>query len=551
MTAPVEFAIPAPYDASFTHGELAIGSSAAVVAGLTTYYLARWLPLPSGIYTLTAVTDDAATWWLDDGVTFLADTRIGDGVVSYEIFIPEGARRLDVILQNMSVGTSLCYLAFNLSRDGAVVFTSSAEDWVIDDARIPDADLGPAPDLRFILPVWSIFPNWATPITERLEWLTDIMESEKSDEQRRSLRLEPRRSLEMSFLRQGPTRTRMDNFITAVGEDKIVVPVFIEQFKMKVDTPIGATSVTLPPFSLDARDFRDEDVCMFSLGVPGQYELVQIDSLNNTTGVITFKDATLTAWPAGSRIIPMRIARLLDTPAITGRTDNVGTATLRFSFDESEQAVAPAWLDGLHVWPFKIDYSANIETNYNRLTFVLDNQIASPTVFDYGRLARIGMNTACKFFGRSNVKALRQFLGAVRGRSQRFWMPTFMQDLVPAANIAGDVFVAEETGFVELFTSPQLVRMYLAVEFYDGTPTIYRRITGVTQLGDTEVYGLDSSWPEIQLSNVRRVGFMMPTRFDQDGFELTHHTDDAAAVAVNFVTMTVDSIEGMPALTEE
>lgn len=545
MVAPVEFPVPAPEGSSFTNGELAIGPSASAVAGLTIYYLARWLRLRSGIYTIKAYVDDAAVWQLNGGFTYLTSTTKADGVVEYTVFVPEDTERFDITLNNMSTTPSLCYLAFSLWTGGALVYASSAEDWVIKSTPITDADLGPAPDVRLGLPVWSVLPNWQNGITERLEWLTDVLVSETSVEQRRSLRPQPRRSLECGFMRAGAHRERIDSFCAGIGQDRFTLPVFFEQARVTSNIPFGSSTVNIA--NPDLREFEADDVCMLTEGDPDRYELVQIDSINLGTGAITLKAPTAFAWSKGARIIPTRVVRLMDAPQYSARTDDVAVATIRFTFDSPDQVMTPDWLNAKHVFPFAIDYAQNVDSTYNRQTVVLDNMVASPMVFDYGRRARIGLKTGATFFGRANLKLLRQFLGMVRGRAQRFWMPSFMHDIKPVAPLTGTTIEAAKTGFAESFVSPQEARTFIAVFFYDDTPTIYRRLTGVATGIDRDVYGIDSAWPTIDMAQVRRISFMVPSRFDQDGFELQHRSDEARAVAVNFITMSADH-DGMPSL---
>ena len=67
------------------------------------------------------------------------------------------------------------------------------------------------------LPIWTFRPNWSGGVTERLEWLTDVLPSRVGAEQRRGLRLSPRRSLEFQLLLHGEERTFFDLMLQALG----------------------------------------------------------------------------------------------------------------------------------------------------------------------------------------------------------------------------------------------------------------------------------------------------------------------------------------------
>ncbi|AGF89702.1 hypothetical protein SP099_00290, partial [Salmonella phage FSL SP-099] len=72
-------------------------------------------------------------------------------------------------------------------------------------------------DVRLTYPVFLPLPNWKDGVTERIEWQTDVMISESGAEQRRPIRLHPRRSFEATFLRWEEKRTLLDTTIAGVG----------------------------------------------------------------------------------------------------------------------------------------------------------------------------------------------------------------------------------------------------------------------------------------------------------------------------------------------
>ena len=67
------------------------------------------------------------------------------------------------------------------------------------------------------LPLWTFPPNWNSPIKETLEWLTDVLQSPSGAEQRRALRLAPRRSFTFEVLVHQAQRTRADLWAHVLG----------------------------------------------------------------------------------------------------------------------------------------------------------------------------------------------------------------------------------------------------------------------------------------------------------------------------------------------
>jgi hypothetical protein len=69
----------------------------------------------------------------------------------------------------------------------------------------------------------------------------------------------------------------------------------------------------------------------------------------------------------------------------------------------------------------------------------------------------------------------------------------------------------------------------------------------VERVGNVEQFTFDNPLPTIPSNEVSRIEFMVPSRFDQDGFELHHKVDNSAAVSMSVVTRSVDGA-GMPPL---
>src|SRR3546814_9546243 len=78
-------------------------------------------------------------------------------------------------------------------------------------------------------PVWSIRPNWREGVLERLEWLTDVLSSTIGVEQRRALRVSPRRYIEITVNPTGNERSFLDLVLHKMGSDKWLFPLWWDQ----------------------------------------------------------------------------------------------------------------------------------------------------------------------------------------------------------------------------------------------------------------------------------------------------------------------------------
>lgn len=229
-TPAIEISIPSDeVAAQFTDGETAVASDSTGIQAVR--YMAKWINLLGGIYTLKLWGADIVTAYIGmEGVSVRRIATAIDSMIEADFFTHPGQQRLDVSLN--TVTSDRPYFVLSLWQGGKLVYASSANGWVYSTTGIADADVPSASDARLILPVWTVSPNWATSVMERLSWSTQILPSETDSEQRRSLRRHPRRSMEASFLRHGPQAQRIDTFLSGVGRKSFLVPLWFEQLRL-------------------------------------------------------------------------------------------------------------------------------------------------------------------------------------------------------------------------------------------------------------------------------------------------------------------------------
>ena len=549
VTPVYEFTVPAPHGASFVNGEKALSVATPInnTAPRTTYRLARWFDFEGGAYTIKAVADDAAFWYasvdsLNPRAVF--SNQLGQGVVQSTVFLPRGRRRLDIVLTNLSTAASPCYAAFSLWKDGLLIYASTASGWVFDTELIPDSAIPNIADSRLSLRVFSVLPNWASGLTERIEWVSEVMPSEADVEQRRSTRRFPRRSLEASFARHDITRARLDAFLSGAGRDEVLVPLWHEQYVLP--TTLGAT-LTFPADSLSMREFSAGDLVIAMNKDAADYELLTVESADLNTDTITFASAPIRTWVAGCRVIPLRVGQMLESVSMQSLTDNAATVQLRFFLKEHLTWPAPSWGGCSAIFRFPVNRASPLSLSFDRSTHTIDNDFGRVEVTDASFQTRIGTRFSLILRGRSNVFKFRQFIAQARGRTTRFWMPTLSRDLIAQDNFAPDYFDVKKVGLTDYVRSAQGARSTVAIKFNNGRATVYRRVLGVEYAGQSERVYVSPNMPPISLSEVDNIGFVVPSRFDQDGFELQHPVDDSAVVQVGLVTRS-STPEGMPPL---
>lgn len=415
--------------------------------------------------------------------------------------------------------------------------------------------LGAPADPRRDYPVFSTLPNWKNGVTERLEWLTEVLSSEASVEQRRSLRRWPRRSFEASFLRAYNGRSRLDMFLAGIGKRQCLVPLWHEQFTLK--TPFGSDGyVEFDPGTVSMSEWAVGDLVMITTGEDSVYAVLHVSAVSLPGNAITLNALTsVGAWPQGSRIIPLRVARVLDQATVESVADRVGASQVRFELSDADPRFTGSWNYCSPLWRIKPDRKVALKSDYSRSDYTLDFNAGVVAVTDVGNRVEVSQSMGLKFFSRTALWEFRQFLYNARGRLHRFYVPSFTSDIVPLGDIAGTEFDAEMNGFSEYMRDPQEARLIIGIYFDDGRPPLYRTITNIVpklssnapfqQVG--ERFTLDKALPALNKRDIDKISFVAPSRFDQDAVEIQHYIAGCTAVSSSVVTRSVIAA-GMPPL---
>ncbi len=546
VTNAFEYAVPSPYDASFENDERAIGVAATIggAAGRTIFHLSKWFDLEGGQYTLKVVADDAATVFIgptQGNMKTVGSVALSAGVTYLSAYIPRGRQRMDVLLTNLSTGSTPCYFAFSLWLNDKVVYSSEGDGWVFDTATIPDASVPSPGDKVLTYPVFSVLPDWRDGITERLEWNTQVLSSETDIEQRRALRRYPRRSIEASFVDTNVRRSRLNNFGMAALNRPILVPLWFEQWKL---TDTLGTAIVFPEGTLVMRDFTAGEYVLAMDTDPANYEILKIESVNHSTDTLTFVEGPTKTWEKGSRVMPLRVAVVRESPTLENVTDRAGTTRIRFMLDEPCKWPSGAWGYCVPVFDFKFNRGDSLSMQWEQTVFVLDNDTGLVDITNPSNRTRAVSRVPLTLIGREKVYSLRQFMAQSRGRLERFWFPSLTSDVHPVGNFSGGFMDAKNSGAVDYFRTQPETRMMIAVVFKDRRPNVYRRVSDIVESFSGERYYFETDVPPITLSEVERVMFVMPVRFDQDAFEL-HHLVDGSAAVKSTVVLRSTSIEDL------
>lgn len=374
--------------------------------------------------------------------------------------------------------------------------------------------------------VWPFPHNWIEDVSETLQFLTDVLASPLGYEQRRALRLSPRRFFETTILVTEEERTFFDLAVMKTGGKPWLIPLW--PLGSRLDTPATAGDSTIY-LDTTGREFLDGGQALIRLD-PFNYAVVDITTVAGSS--LALSAPLERSWARGMEVYPLREARLTEQPSTDRRTDNTLTATMRFRVttqnDLPEDFYSPTveYYEGYPVLTMKPDERDTLTYSYTRLMEENDSDTGLVEVVDTAGVGFPVQQYRWFLNGVEEHTAFRSFIYALVGRQKAVWLPTFYRDLEVTSAIAADdiAFFVKRCGYAQL-GGPATGRQFVRIELIDGS-SVYRRIVSATVAGGgTERLVVNEVLPALTLAQIARVSFMTPARLDQDNIDIAHKTD--------------------------
>lgn len=376
------------------------------------------------------------------------------------------------------------------------------------------------------------------PITERLEWLTDLQESYGGAEQRIMVRHKPRQAMDANYLLANPTEVaRALNTLYGRVGGTIAVPVWWDLRPLLADVSIGGTTVSV---STANADFREGGFAIL-WRASDDFEVVEISTLSPTQ--LNLVRPVELAHPAVTTAVVPLLRALAPDPLPTSRYGN-GVTTFDIAWQFTE-VVDLAALDGeLTLYrglPVLNDLNfmsgAQIDEPIQSKAVLIDNKTTAGAKSYRRRFPRIVTVKGWAPETAADIWTVRKLLHALRGRQRSFWLPSFRKDFTLTATVADTattllVSPAEYERFVDVQEPLGDIAIYLK----NGT-VFFREITNVEPgSGGTEQLTINSPLgATVNPDDVLRISYLMRARLDTDSIEITHLGLDRAVVNVPVV----------------
>lgn len=368
-------------------------------------------------------------------------------------------------------------------------------------------------------PTWSLTPNWDTPVREKIGFLTDVMLAWTGVEQRRALRLAPRRAFIGATLAQTAEKRFIENALFANSAVQWVFPIFPDGQRLSAAITAGDSSITCDTVN---RDFVAGGLAI-AINTALNFELFQVNVISS--GSFTLSGTAVANWPIGTKFYPARLARLLSYPNIVRESAQLFTMTPEFTIDEPCDWPAASGLPMYRTFPVledSPDLSVPGAGMFGRIANITDPLTGAIDVDDTALLGFPENSHQWYLKGRAARAAFRSLLYLLKGRQAEIWVPSYEADIVIAESIGSSdtTLTVEAGGFTQLGAVQN--RQDIRLELYSGT-VYYRRVTGAAPSGAQELLAIDTSLgAAVALNQIRRVSFMALSRLNADEIEIQH-----------------------------
>lgn len=372
--------------------------------------------------------------------------------------------------------------------------------------------------------IWPVMPEWGRGVQESLAWATDILQANATaTTQHRALRPAPRRKFSFEVM-TGPKERRVADMLLAGHSGIWQLPIFPDVQWLQALVPSASEEVLCATAGFD---FVAGGRALLYTAV-NRFELVDIATVESDR--ITLVAPTVATYSRGSRLYPVRRARVQDAAEERLSHHDAGRRRLAFDIDEPcdwPVLSSPTEYLGHLVLDARPDESSDPTSSYSRLVQTVDYDTGLPVVHDLAGVALRAQKNDWKLFGRVQHTWFRSLLYTLTGRQTPIWVPSWNRDLLPAAAIAGGgTSLSVEWAGYTLFGKDKPNRKDVCIELNDGA-VFYRRITDAVEAGETETLTLNASLDagSIAPGRVRQVSFMALCTLGSDEIEIDHVTD--------------------------
>ncbi|MDH1271286.1 hypothetical protein N5C81_27190 [Rhizobium pusense] len=318
-------------------------------------------------------------------------------------------------------------------------------------------------------------PNWRNGIRDTYEFKTDVFTTRNGSEQRRALRIQPRRAIEATVLLDGERMRSFADSVNRAKDGKVEIADFSAVPALTtVTASAGASVLTIsgtPDWMVDGGTYV--------LMTGRTTSKLQIDFVDNNTVVLPVPLSK--AVGAGACILPLLPAQLANSNTLSLYTNQVATAPLRFDvepgfvvrvpdalpFDESSegesvQSFGPAaMLFGRYVLLRKPNFLNRPQVQFNLKFETVDYSRGVVKTFTPVPIVSRTLTATYLAVNHADAMAILDIFLRCKGRAGEIYVPTWGSDFPKPLSAADKVVQFTGTDFFDTYNDDQAHRAVL------------------------------------------------------------------------------------------
>lgn len=367
--------------------------------------------------------------------------------------------------------------------------------------------------------------DWANGIQEQLQWHTDILQSQTGYEQRRSLRLSPRLTLDVDLLLHQRERTLFDLMMVGWSAKTFVIPLWFYQSHLAQD--IKQNNLKIPCNTVDIPYADYQYIILIQSAF--SYEVAEVQRVNPHE--IILKRPLQSTWTIGTQLYPAVSAFVQQQPQLKKRNSETMRTSLQFQALDTVGHVknTPQNIDYFLDYPvlnIAPNESNDLTHSYQRLQQQLDNSSGRPLLVDSANASFMLYQYRWFLTDIAQHQQFYAWLNLFNGRQKAVWIPTFSDDLQLASTIASasktlDILYC---GYSK-FGQKQTGRQHLLITLKTGE-RFYHKITSSQELAGIERLTLEQPFTQnIHVDDVLNIQFISLCRLNNDTVTIQHQHD--------------------------
>ena len=397
-----------------------------------------------------------------------------------------------------------------------------------------------------------LVPNWSNGVRETYEFKTDIFTSHDGTEQRRSNRIQPRRSVTAALLLDDERLRVFNDCIARSRDGKAQIPDYTA-------LPAALGSVSMPDWFIDGAEVAVvRDRWSRKAEVDGSSLIVTpLDSVSfggsafsggYSNGFEVYGAGDTGAYAEdGDLILPLIDVSLRASNSLTMHTGSVASVTVEFSTEagsvqrepDATPIDAAAFL-GRYVLTQRPNWSQKPTLQSSNGYEVVDYDRGVTKTFSPDKFVSRTMTSRYLATTRENVNELLDIFLRCKGRAGEILLPSWSNDFPRILAVDDDSMVVRGIEFFETYSDNPA---HQAVLIYGRNGSRYplEISTWATAGGNTVIY-FTAPVP-LAASGIVAVSWLFVARFAQDSLTIEWMTYDVANVSMSFVMLENVAVE--------